>query len=39
MLLVCALLSVGVVFQVSLVRVFMRACVPYLPFQPDQKKR
>ena len=30
MLFVCALLCIGVLCQVSLVRVFMRVCVPYL---------
>ena len=37
MLLVCALLCIGVVCQVSLARVFKRVCVPYLSTQSEEE--
>ena len=37
MLFVCALLCIGVVCQVSLVRVFMRVCVPYLSTRSEEE--
>ena len=37
MLLVCALLCIGVVCQVSLVGVFMRLCVPYLSTRSEEE--
>ena len=37
MLFVCALLCIGVVCQVSFVRMFMRVCVPYLSTRSEEE--